>query len=99
MGQQMIDTTSKHDRRVFLKRAAVVGWATPTILTMLATSAAASHPSDCVHSGGTCGVYSESATNCVPLAGETELGVCCEALSGENCEALVPSDGVDCICQ
>ena len=92
MGQQMIDTTSKHDRRVFLKRAAVVGWATPTILTMLATSAAASHPSECIHSGGACGTYDADLGACTG-----SLGVCCEL--AEGCEPLVPEQGTECICQ
>ena len=92
-------TNSTTDRRLFLKRAAVVGWATPTILTMLASSAAASHPSDCVHSGAVCGTYNELTTACVPLAGGTAVGVCCEATAGEACTPLDTVDGSDCICQ
>lgn len=94
------------DRRRFIKRAAAIGWATPVILTAMASSAAASHATDCVHSGSLCGTWSAAQGRCVPVPGELALGVCCEAVSaGENCEVVptgvggVPMDGDDCICQ
>lgn len=68
------------DRRLFLKRGATVAWATPTILTLMATSAAASHAGQfgCTHTGEWCGTVTEAGEPCLSVGAEYTL-VCCEA--------------------
>lgn len=85
--------TEAVDRRRFIKRAATVGWATPVILTMLATSAAASNH-DCIATGSQCGTDNlAGGCNDVP-PGSGSTTNCCAGMS------CVPSgDLVTCICQ
>jgi hypothetical protein len=86
------------DRRRFLKRAGTVAWSTPIIITLLAESAAASHPSGCIHDGAECGTYQSSSRTCIDLAGDPgSTGDCC--LGAGRCKFSVRVNGQPCICR
>ena len=77
----------EHDRRTFLKRAGTVAWATPLIVTLGASRAAAQ--ASCLPSGSGCGIYFEDMN-----------GPGCAASSVGNllcCTACVPVSGA-CVC-
>lgn len=74
------------ERRLFLKRAVTVAWATPVMMTLLTGSAAATHAT-CLHLNDVCGLNQSGTCN------TTGFEPCCTDLS-LTC-ALV---GGTCIC-
>ncbi len=94
------------DRRLFLKRSATVVWATPAILTLMATSAAASHtpPAGCTATGAMCGTVVLSGTQlaCANLVMPAAL-TCCEQAHTPSvtCRppAVNPQVGQPCTCR
>ncbi len=88
-----MDENSKDiDRRLFLKRGATIAWAAPTILTLMATSAAASHGPTCIHTGDQCGFFDTTTSTCIPPGGGE---VCC---AGLTCTATGTTQGAPCTC-
>lgn len=70
------DSDNVIDRRRFLRHAAAIAWMTPTILTLTASHAAATH-SGCVHLGST-GCVSPASCCTAPSANVTcQGGRCC----------------------
>lgn len=98
-GTQVGEGSKDLDRRLFLKRGITVAWATPTILTLMATSAAASHaggPAGCTHTGETgCGVVAVGGLTCT--VNTDASGVCCEAPTA-TCQPAGASVGQPCSC-
>jgi len=90
MGPDQTARDADVDRRAFIKRAAVITWSTPVILTLMAESAAASHPDECIHLEGECGTYNSSTKKC------DTTGSCC---SGTRCVPTLRRNGQPCICQ
>ena len=90
---KMVD--SNHvDRRLFLKRSATVAWATPTILTLMATSAAATN--HCVPAGAKCGNLDPLGSGLCDTAGFVP---CCQEAGALNCAPLGGLAPLDCTCQ
>jgi hypothetical protein len=86
------------DRRRFLKRAGTIAWSTPVIITLLAQSAAASHPSGCIHDGAECGVYNGATRVCDDFPSDPgSTGDCC--LGAGRCKFSVRVNGQPCICR
>lgn len=82
-------------RRDFLRRAAVVAWSAPVIMTVTANRALAAH--GCIHAGATC---TPSLTT--PLAGccavdqQGRSQVCCAATSVTNPNKCARATGQPC---
>ena len=90
-------TRSKPDieRRDFLRRAAVIGWSTPMILTLMATSASASHGTGCIHLLNQCGTQNPVSGACEPFLLTNSTNECCQTPSAATC---VPDEAGGCIC-
>jgi hypothetical protein len=83
------------DRRRFLRGAATVAWATPLILTVSASSAAAVTV-PCTPNGVACGDIPTTccAGNCCCTSQDFPAGVCAPILAGNTCGvAATPAEG------
>jgi hypothetical protein len=84
------------DRRRFLRRAGTIAWATPVIVTLLTETAAASHPSGCIHVGAQCGRYRTQGSACQDTPGQTgSIANCC---SPANCLPTTTTNNAPCNC-
>lgn len=79
MDERAIDQKSV-ERRAFLRRAAVAAWASPVLVTVMATRAGATHGTGCAPSGATghCGI--KNGGTCV---GALPLTCCSQACSND----------------
>lgn len=84
-------------RRDFLKRAAVVAWSAPVIMTVTANRALANHPDGCIHSGATCTPsLTTPLAGCCALDPQGRSQVCCAATSLANPNKCARATGQAC---
>lgn len=81
----MTEQDRGESRRDFLRKAAMVAWATPFILTMASQSAYAQ--ASCAPAGSPCGTYNSVLDTCVP----TNAVICCG-------DCTWPGAGFGCFC-
>ena len=100
MNESRSATSPDVERREFLRRAATIGWSTPVILTLMASSASASHESGCIHLNNQCGTFNGTTEVCDSFPGSNppSAGNCCQDTGPTTCQPTVPENGRPCIC-